>query len=70
MVLLYGRVLLKVLIFGIILIKYIEMKTRQIFRKFKLAEPKKVGNTTITHEVIRVKINNSIPPSHKDFQSI
>lgn len=46
------------------------MKTRQIFRKFKLAEPKKVGNTTISYEILRVKINNSIPPSHKDFQSL
>lgn len=45
------------------------MKTRQIFRKFELAEPKKVGNTTITHEVLRVKINNSIPFTHKNFQS-
>ena len=45
------------------------MKTRQIFKSFKLSEPIKVGNTTITREVLRVKINNEIPPSHKAFQS-
>lgn len=38
------------------------MKTRQIFKRFKLSEP-------TTHETLRVKINNEIPPSHKDFQS-
>ena len=45
------------------------MKTRQIFKKFKLAEPKKVGNTIISYEILRVKINNSIPLNHKNFQS-
>ena len=45
------------------------MNTRLIFKKFKFSEPKKVGNTTITHEILRVKVNNSIPSTHKDFQS-
>lgn len=40
------------------------MKTRYIFRKFKVTKEEK----TFT-EILRVKINNEIPPTHKNFQS-
>lgn len=45
------------------------MKLRQITRKYKLQEPVTIDNQTITHEIVRIHINNEIPPSHRNFQS-